>query len=81
MSENNYKYYLEDLVCLLKEKAEEVREDNSSDMFEQGRLMAYYEVLSLLLDQASAFSIDFKSIGLDMINPDKYLTGTTGTET
>ncbi|MEZ4618175.1 MAG: hypothetical protein R2867_22040 [Caldilineaceae bacterium] len=39
--------------------------------FEKGRLLAYYEVLSLIQQQAVVFDIDLAEIGLKDFNVDK----------
>ena len=73
MKSNKYKYYLADLVDLIKEKATEAKSRSRNDSFESGRSMAFYETLSLIKDQASAFDIDMESTGLQELNPEEYL--------
>jgi hypothetical protein len=41
--------------------------------FAQGRAMAYYEVVSLMHQQATAFGLPFADVGLQGINPDRDL--------
>jgi len=77
---DTYKYYLQDLSFLLKERALEAKEDwkNASDedeAFAAGYLTAYYHVLETMKNQAISFNIDEKEIKLDDINPDKDLLG------
>jgi hypothetical protein len=42
-------------------------------MFAEGKLMAYYEILSMIINQAKTFGIDLKNIKLDDIDSDKDL--------
>jgi hypothetical protein len=64
MSETVSDHYLLDLGFLLKEAALDARQranstpDPGEKAFEQGRAMAYYEVVSLMKDQAVAFGVD-----------------------
>lgn len=39
-----------------------------------GRLMAYYEVVSLMQQQATAFGIDLDGLALEDIDPERDLT-------
>jgi hypothetical protein len=70
--------YLLDLGNFLKRDALDVRAERakatSADRaFLDGKLLAYNEVLSLMLSQAAAFGLDPKSIGLADFDPDKEL--------
>ncbi len=71
--------YLWDLVDLLKRSAREARAKLSDlpaggdQAFESGRVTAYYEVISLMQQQAVAFGIGLDDIGLDDINPERDL--------
>jgi hypothetical protein len=70
--------YLRDLGHLLKEdalEAKRVKEEASGEdaVFAQGRSLAYYEVISLMQQQAWAFGISLEDLGLADINPDKDL--------
>jgi hypothetical protein len=57
-----------------KDKAEKCKdEDVEGYMYATGRLMAYYEVVSTIINQAEALGIDLKDLKLDDINPDKDL--------
>jgi regulator of protease activity HflC (stomatin/prohibitin superfamily) len=80
MDETTAKNYLRDLVKLLKEEAlaskisaKEAKGGSNSD-FESGRLMAYYEVVSLIQQQANAFGIDLADLFIKDIDPDTDLT-------
>ena len=70
--------YLRDLGHLLKEDALEAKRDMDSASgddatFAQGRRLAYYEVISLMQQQAWVFGIPLEEIGLADINPDNDL--------
>lgn len=79
MSRDASANYLRDLGDLLKRAALSVREQRdgaSGDddrMFEAGRLTAYYEVISLMQQQAVAFGIELHQVQLDDIEPDRDL--------
>jgi hypothetical protein len=67
--------YLKDLGVLLKEMglqaaAQRKLRNSANDEFALGRLMAFHEVLSLMQQQALAFEIDLKEIGLSDITPE-----------
>lgn len=71
--------YLSDLGALLKHEALEARSqasaetDELSHQFALGRLTAYYEVLSLMKQQAEAFGIDAAALSLEHFDPDREL--------
>ncbi len=79
MNQNKFKNYLYDLGYLLKEKAKDAKKEksissNSEDsIYQEGYLMAYYEVLDLMKQQAKAFNIEDKEIGLEDIDPERDL--------
>jgi hypothetical protein len=57
---------------MLVEQALEAKREMvaSKSDYDSGKLMAYYAVISLLQQQAKAFEIPLKEIGLDGITPD-----------
>ena len=70
--------YLMDLVTLLKEKAlasKKILDTASPDTKAEaiGRLMAFYDVIDLMRQQARAFGIEHKELGLDDIVPERDL--------
>jgi hypothetical protein len=71
--------YLLDLGLLIEEKAVEAKKNrdaskNTPDYdYAIGHLMAFYEIVSLMQQQAGAFGISLSKIGLENINPDKDL--------
>ncbi len=72
--------YLLDLGREVREGAETAKNDAATAtgddrQFEQGRLMAYYEVVSLMQQQANAFDLPLPDLVLDGINPDRDLIG------
>ena len=71
--------YLLDLGALLKEAALDAKTGatsktgTSADQFALGRATAYYEVISLMEQQAKTFGLDPKMISLDGFDADKDL--------
>ncbi len=72
-------HYVRDLGLFLKEKALDAKLDRDSarggkdEDLNLGRLMAFYEVLSLMQDQAAVFDLDLAAIGLEGFNLDAEL--------
>jgi hypothetical protein len=67
-----------DLGVLLKEialraKKEALTASEDDRGIALGRLMAMHEVISLMQQQANAFGLDAKDIGLDGISPERDL--------
>lgn len=78
MTPSTESLYLRDLGVLLKEialraKKEALTASPGDRGFALGRLMAMHEVISLMQQQASAFGLDVKDIGLDGISPERDL--------
>jgi hypothetical protein len=82
MKNNNEKYknYLYDLGLLIKEEALEAKkardqEEKGSEgyIFEEGYLMAFHRVISLMQQQAEAFGIPLEDLRLHDIDPDQDL--------
>lgn len=76
--ENTYARYLLDLGRLLKEEAMQARQQakgapDDDKLFQEGRLLAYNEIVSLMQQQAIAFGLPLDSIGLQGIDPDADL--------
>lgn len=70
--------YLRDLGPLIREQAIEAKaaaETNQGPDREHhvGRLMAYYAVISLMIQQAEAFGIPASDLGLAGFDPEKDL--------
>ena len=76
MKNDKFKNYLHDLGVLIKEKANQAKIDkdissNSDDSdYQIGYLMALYEVIDIMKQQAIAFNITGDNIGLADIDPD-----------
>lgn len=76
MNDQVIKDYLKDTMYLLKESAREAKlkakstEGNEDHQFYLGQRMAYYEIITLLQDQANAFNIPLDVLGIADINPD-----------
>ena len=79
MNNDKFKNYLYDLGTLIKEKAKENKHDKEilSDKddinYKLGCLMTFYEIIDIMKQQAEAFNIEPKDIGLDDINPELEL--------
>ncbi|MDI1433326.1 hypothetical protein [Polyangium sorediatum] len=78
MSSSTESLYLRDLGGLLKEmalraKKEALSASEADRGFALGRLMAMHEVISLMQQQADAFGLDVKDIGLEEISPEQDL--------
>ncbi len=79
MKESNhndvFKNYLKDTLQFIVEDALEAKKKaiESKDDFNDGRRLAYYEVVSTLVNQANSFEIDLDEISLGKIDPDKDL--------
>lgn len=76
--------FLRDLSLLLKEDALEAKNRACSSVgtadhaFELGRLTAYYEVVSLMKQQAVAFGVSEESISLSGFDPESDLLALDG---
>jgi len=64
--------FLHDLVVLLIERARAAKADaNCGVEFDRGRQFAYYEVLSLIEQQATAFGLDLSKLGVPCFHADR----------
>lgn len=71
--------YLNDLGFQLKQEATDAKQQllragNAEKAFCEGKLLAYYEVLSLVLREAATFGIDPEILRLKGFDPDSELT-------
>jgi hypothetical protein len=66
-----------DVVQELIEKTRSARDEasRSNSGYDSGRHFAFYEVLSLLAQQAQAFGVDRSAIGLDKLDLENDLLG------
>jgi len=69
-NETTYKNYLLNTLAILLEKNKSLQEQaqQSKDEFLDGQLFAYYDILTILKQQAIAFGIDEKELGLAEIS-------------
>jgi hypothetical protein len=70
--------YLHDLGQLVRKAGKQAKQEAASakpedKIFQQGRLMAYYEVLSLMQHQAEAFDLPLTDLALSGLDPDRDL--------
>ena len=75
-NEQRPKYYLLDLGTLLREQALASKKESDRDrgnLFDLGRRMAYYEAVSLMINQAIAFGMELSELNLEGIDPDQDL--------
>jgi len=73
---NPQAHYLRDIGPLVKELALEARNSAAAapdDKYCQGQVFAYYELITLLLDQAVAFNLTAADIGLADFDPEREL--------
>lgn len=74
-----HRNYLFDLGYLLREQALDAKQaagaakGTDDEAFQSGRLMAYYEVLSLLVGQARTFELPVEDLHLCGLEPDRDL--------
>jgi len=79
MNQDECKNYLRDLSFLVIEKAldakrvAETSRDSDRYDYDLARSMAFYEVVSLMQQQAEAFGIPLDEIGLNNLDPEKHL--------
>lgn len=72
-------HFARDLGMLLRERARDARLDQQSSVggededFSRGRLLAFYEVMSLMREQAEAFGMDLEAVGLEGFDPERDL--------
>ena len=71
-----YKYYLQDLVFLLKDELEKAKENQTLpvDDFNSGVSAGIYTCLNIIKQQAIAFDIPLNEIHLDDINLEDYIS-------
>ncbi|MDA8376395.1 MAG: hypothetical protein M0Z50_04840 [Planctomycetia bacterium] len=67
--------YVTDLSKVIIKLAQEVRckREVSDDEFEKGRQFAFYEILSLMRQQAIVFGLNENEIGLAGVNLEEFL--------
>jgi hypothetical protein len=79
VNELRYRNYLRDLASLLREDARDARDQRDARKgqgdyaFYDGKLFAYYEVISTMLLQAKAFGLTPEELNLGEIDPEANL--------
>ena len=79
MPANPFGNYLRDLGALLKQESLDAKVRASAEIgqpghqFALGRLTAYYEVTSLMEQQAKAFGIELEALSFQNFDPDRDL--------
>lgn len=79
MPSNIHQHFLHDLSILIRERATQAKQERNKahgtdqEVFTAGQAMAWYEVASLIEQQAAAFGIDPKELGLDDFDPERDL--------
>jgi hypothetical protein len=73
-----YRDYCTDVVSYIKERALKARQERNravgeSRVFEEGRLLAFNEVVSILLQHAEGLDLPLAELGLDDLEPDRDL--------
>jgi hypothetical protein len=72
-------HYLRDLGYIIREDALKARErartarGTEAEQFEAGRALAYYEVVTLMQQQATGFQLPLETICLDNLDADGEL--------
>jgi hypothetical protein len=66
----DYRFILEEALEQLRERAEQLQ---PATAYDEGRLMAYYEILSGIANQARVVGLEPDDIGLKGFNPDALL--------
>jgi len=59
-----YKYFLLDLIPLIKENLSVIKKETRDD-YNKGRIYSYFDVLSLIQQQAINFGINLKELDLE----------------
>lgn len=78
MNTTDYHNFLQDVGALLRARALAAKVDRNrasgeQRLFEQGRLFAYLETISLLQQELDAFGIERAEMQLDGIEPERDL--------
>lgn len=68
-----YKDYIADNIILILEEIKSL-ENMDNDDFLKGQKTAYYNIITILKEQAKLFDIDLKEINLDLFNEVDFWT-------
>lgn len=64
-NQETYKHYLRDLIYLLKDRNETLKNKQDKTQFDEGIGFAYNSIIETMANQADAFKIDFDDIGFN----------------
>lgn len=76
MEDSNLRHFLSDTFKIVREQADDARARATSpdgNDFDRGESIAYHSVLHLVISQAEAFGISANAIGLEGLDPDRYI--------
>jgi len=73
INNETYKFYLQDLCTLLKERAALAHLHRNESEMDKGIVFGYHVVLSTIKNQFEAFGIDPKDLKMEDFNPDDLL--------
>lgn len=65
MNTDTYKHFIRDLIFLIKEREAELKSKDSKSEFNAGIECGYFEIISLIENQALAFNLDLITIGFN----------------
>ena len=76
---STYKYYLLEMIEIIKENNNKIIKEvkQNKDDFLAGQQFAYYDILTIMQQQAIAFGIDEAELGLDEVNEAELITAMT----
>ena len=60
---------------LVKAREAKVRAERSQSDFDKGQHFAFYDIISLLVQQSNAFGIDLSMVGLEGLDPERDILG------
>jgi hypothetical protein len=67
-----YKLYLNEIIDIFFEKINTLMQEEEND-FQKGQLFVYYDILTILKEQAKLFEITFEELGINEINENELL--------
>ncbi|MBW7899837.1 MAG: hypothetical protein H3C26_00020 [Rhodocyclaceae bacterium] len=71
MAQADFKVVLQEIVHAARDGAAEANREGGS--FSSGKVMAYYDVLTIAMEQAEVMNIPLDEIGLEGFDPDGLL--------
>ena len=64
---------LEEVLLAARQAAIQAKEKEAGDRFQSGLKAAYYDILTVALEQAALLDLDPAEFGMDGFNPDSLL--------